>query len=116
MKRKSGSEGYAGLFAKYHLNALISPAGSPADVIPAAGTSRPGQRQKGAPSLTWHAAVGGYPLLTVPMGAVGGMPVGLSFVGPQWSEAVLLSYGYAYEQAGYKRVPPEAYKKTAASK
>jgi amidase len=116
MKRKSGPEGYAGLFAKHHLNALVSAAGAPADVIPADGTSRPGQRKKGAPSLTWHAAVGGYPLLTVPMGAVGGMPVGLSFVGPQWSEADLLSYGYSYEQAGYKRVPPDAYKETANSK
>ena len=48
--------------------------------------------------------------------AVGGMPAGLSFVGSHWSEAALLSYGYAYEQAGYKRVPPEAYKKAAASK
>jgi amidase len=46
------------------------------------------------------------------MGAVSGMPVGLSFIGPQWSEAALLSYGFAYEQAGYKRVPPEAYRKT----
>jgi amidase len=44
------------------------------------------------------------------MGAVGGMPMGLAFVGAPWSEAMLLSYGYAYEQAGYKRVPPEAYK------
>ena len=115
MKRKSGPEGYAALFAQHKLNALVCAAGSPAGVIPADGTSRPNQRKKGAPSLTWHAAVGGYPLLTVPMGAVGGMPVGLSFVGPQWSEAALLSYGHAYEQAGYKRVPPEAYKKTVGS-
>ena len=116
MKRKTGAEGYAGLFAQHNLNALVSAAGGPADVIPADGTSRPGQRDKVAPSLTWHAAVGGYPLLTVPMGQVEGMPVGLSFVGPQWTEANLLAYGYAYEQAGYKRVPPEAYKKAVAAK
>lgn len=48
------------------------------------------------------------------MGLVAGMPVGLTFVGAPWSEATLLSYGYAYEQAGYKRVPPEAYKAAAA--
>jgi len=115
LKRASGPEGYAALFTQHNLTALVSPAGSPADLIPADGISRPGQRKKGAPSLTWHAAVGGYPLLTVPMGAVGGMPVGLSFVGPQWSEAALLSYGYAYEQAGYKRVPPQGYKKVGPS-
>jgi amidase len=45
------------------------------------------------------AAVAGYPHLTVPMGAVKRLPVGLSFVGPAWSEARLLALGYAYEQA-----------------
>jgi amidase len=45
------------------------------------------------------AAVAGYPHLTVPMGSIKGLPVGLSFIGPKWSEARLLSLGYAYEQA-----------------
>ncbi|MFC7536179.1 amidase [Sphingomonas sp. GCM10030256] len=44
------------------------------------------------------AAVSGYPHLTVPMAQVKGLPVGLSFIGPKWSEALLLSLGYAYEQ------------------
>lgn len=44
------------------------------------------------------AAVAGYPHLTVPMGMVKGLPVGLSFVGPRWSEAALLAYGFAFEQ------------------
>ncbi|WP_246450408.1 amidase [Sphingomonas rhizophila] len=50
----------------------------------------------GAGSL---AAVAGYPHLTVPMGLVRGLPVGLSFIGPKWSEGLLLNLGYAYEQA-----------------
>jgi amidase len=33
------------------------------------------------------------------MGVVKGLPVGLSFMGPKWSEALLLSLGYSYEQA-----------------
>jgi amidase len=33
------------------------------------------------------------------MGLVKGLPVGLSFIGPKWSEQMLLSLGYAYEQA-----------------
>ena len=33
------------------------------------------------------------------MGEVGGLPVGLSFIGPAWSEATLLNLGYAFEQA-----------------
>jgi amidase len=52
------------------------------------------------------AAVGGYPHLTVPMGLVRGLPVGLSFIGPKWSEARLLSLGYGYEQASKARVAP----------
>ena len=53
------------------------------------------------------AAVAGYPHLTVPMGLVRGMPVGLSFVGPKWSEATLLKLGYAYEQASKARAAPK---------
>ena len=41
----------------------------------------------------------GYPHLTVPMGQVKGLPVGLSFIGPKWSDALMLRLGYAYEQA-----------------
>ena len=36
-------------------------------------------------------AVSGYPHLTVPMGSVKGLPVGLSFMGSAWSEAKLLA-------------------------
>ncbi|HYE47546.1 MAG TPA: amidase family protein, partial [Caulobacter sp.] len=53
------------------------------------------------------AAVAGYPHLTVPMGLVRGLPVGLSFVGPKWSEARLLGLGFAYEQAAKARVAPQ---------
>ena len=52
------------------------------------------------------AAMAGYPHLTVPMGAVQGLPVGLSFVGTAWSEAQLLGLGYAFEQASKHRRAP----------
>jgi amidase len=52
------------------------------------------------------AAMAGYPHLTVPMGQVRGLPVGLSFVGPAYHEGQLLGLGYAYEQATHKRVAP----------
>ena len=51
-------------------------------------------------------AVAGYPHLTVPMGFTDGLPVGLSFIGPAWSEARLLQYAHAYEQAAKLRRPP----------
>ncbi|MBF9236765.1 amidase [Hymenobacter sp. BT683] len=52
------------------------------------------------------AAMAGYPHLTVPMGQVLGLPVGLSFVGPAYEEGRLLALGYAYEQASRKRAAP----------
>ena len=52
------------------------------------------------------AAVAGYPHLTVPMGSVKGLPVGLSFIGPKWSDASILALGYDYEQASRKIMTP----------
>ncbi len=44
-------------------------------------------------------AVAGYPSVSVPAGEVAGLPVGLSFLGPAWSEPRLIAFGYAFEQA-----------------
>jgi amidase len=40
------------------------------------------------------------------MGAVAELPVGLTFVGPAFSEGLLLALGYAFEQAVKARRPP----------
>ena len=53
------------------------------------------------------AAMAGYPHLTVPMGQVLGLPVGLSFVGTAYQEGPLLGLGYAYEQATHQRQAPK---------
>ncbi|MBS1825878.1 MAG: amidase [Acidobacteria bacterium] len=58
-------------------------------------------------SFSTPAAVAGYPHLTVPMGQISGLPVGLSFVGPPFSEAALLKAAYAYEQASKLRRAPQ---------
>ena len=52
------------------------------------------------------AAVAGTPSITVPMGQVFGLPVGLSFIGTAWSEGKLITLAYAYEQASKARKPP----------
>ena len=52
------------------------------------------------------AAVAGCPSVTVPCGYVSGLPVGLSFVGPRWSEHRLIALAYAFEQATLTRRPP----------
>jgi amidase len=57
------------------------------------GTSRP-------------AAVAGWPAISVPFGYVSGLPVGVTFAGPRWSEPRLIALAYAFEQATTARRPP----------
>jgi amidase len=52
------------------------------------------------------AAQAGYPHITVPMGVVSGLPIGLSFVGGPYQEASLISLAYAYEQTSHLRKTP----------
>ena len=52
------------------------------------------------------AAKAGYPHLTVPMGTVKSIPIGLSFIGGKDQDAAVLSYGFAYEQATKLRAEP----------
>jgi len=61
----------------------------------------------GGPGSSSPAAMAGYPHITVPMGEVNGLPVGLSFVGAAYTEGTLLTVAYAYEQASQKRIVPE---------
>ena len=49
------------------------------------------------------AAVSGYPAITVPAGTVGGLPVGISLIGPAWSEPRLIALAYSFEQARLKQ-------------
>src|SRR5204863_2038403 len=91
---------------RLRLDAIVAPTGSPAwttDLIN-------GDHFLGASSTP--AAVAGYPSITVPAGVVSGLPVGLSFIGRAWSEAKLIQYAYAYEQATHLRKPPQFLKST----
>jgi amidase len=84
----------------HRLDALIAPTGGPAWLIDPVNGDHSGAGFSGP------AAVAGYPHLTVPAGFVRGLPIGLSFVGPAWSEARLLAFGHAYEQATRHRRAP----------
>ena len=61
----------------------------------------------GGTDCTTPAAVAGYPHVTVPLGYVLGVPVGLSFFGVGWSEPVLIRAAFAYEQASRMRRQPQ---------
>ena len=44
-----------------------------------------------------YAAIGGYPHLTIPLASIDGLPVGISLIGPAWSESLLLQMGFDLE-------------------
>jgi amidase len=87
-------------FRAHRLDAIIAPTGGTAWLTDLINGDSAGD------GFSTPAAVAGYPHLTVPAGFVRGLPVGLSFVGPAWSEARLLAYGYAFEQATQWRREP----------
>ena len=100
-RRMAGAGGIDAMIERYGVTALVAPTLGPAWCIdPILGDHFVG----GGSSMA--AAIAGYPHLSVPMGQVGGMPVGLSFIGPAWSDALLLAYGAAFEdRANAYRVP-----------
>ncbi|HEY3797628.1 MAG TPA: amidase [Caulobacteraceae bacterium] len=99
----AGPDGIDRLVGEWRLDALIAPSNGP-----------PWRIDLGAGDHGWGRAarlpaVAGYPHLTVPMGQLRGLPLGLSFIGPAWSEAQLLALGHAFEQAcGGRRAPTYA--------
>jgi amidase len=100
-RARSRAGGIDAVMTRLRLDAIVAPTGSPAwltDLIN-------GDHFLGASSTP--AAVAGYPSITVPAGFVHGLPVGLSFIGRAWSEARLIRYAFAYEQATNNRKPPQ---------
>ncbi len=91
--RLAGAEGIDRLLAEHDVALLVAPTLGPAWKIDLVLGDRPGDGI-GAGSL---AAIAGYPHLTVPMGAVEGLPVGLSFISHKWSDHRVLQAGTAYE-------------------
>ncbi|MBA3929533.1 MAG: amidase, partial [Xanthomonas sp.] len=100
-RRLAGPEGIDAALKAQQLVALIAPTTGPAWLTDhKAGDHFPGAGYGAA-------AVAGYPSLTVPMGHSDGLPLGIVFMGPAWSEAQLIALGYDYEQRTRARKPPE---------
>jgi amidase len=119
--QRAGDGGYGKALKDFNVSALVVLAGGPAGAISPDESSTPrplfphtagGEQRPSAANLS---AASGYPDLVVPAGFVNGLPVAISFIGSPWSEATLLAYGYAYEQASHARKPPEAYKKASVA-
>jgi len=101
MQKGSRDNGIDLVMSKYTLDAIVSPTGSPAwktDLTNGdnflLGSSSP-------------AAISGYPNITVPMGFIDDLPVGISIYGRAWSESVLIEIAYAYEQKTMHRQSPQ---------
>ncbi len=89
--------------AEHKLDALIAPTRGPAWMTDDVS----GDHSSGISSSSL-AAVSGYASITVPAGDVLGLPIGISFIGAEFSDAKLIQFAYALEQAGYVRKPPLA--------
>ena len=95
--------GIDALLANNKVDILVAPSGPvPGRIDPINGDIWPSWAGAG-----YLAAVAGYPHLSVPMGDVHGLPVGLSFMGAKDKDADVLSFGYAYEQKTQKRIEPQ---------
>jgi len=99
-RRFARAQGIDAALKKDRLQALVAPTGGPA------GLTDQLLGEASGPSASSPAAVAGYPHLTVPMGQLRGLPVGLSFIGTAWSDAQLLALGLHYEQLSQARRPP----------
>ncbi len=100
MQKAIREEGIDKVMDENKLDAIIAPTGSPAwktDLVNGdnylLGSSSP-------------AAISGYPNITVPMGFIDELPVGVSFFGRAWSESLLIEIAYAFEQATMVRKIP----------
>jgi len=91
--RLARTQGIDAVMASHRLDAIILPSNQPAWTTDLLN----GDHFTGGD--TSFAAVSGYPSVTVPMGMVHELPVGLSFIGKAWSEGALLKYAFAFEQA-----------------
>ncbi len=101
VQRHARTEGIDALMAAHNLNAIVAPTRDPAWLT----DHIMGDRLQGG-SSAGVAAIAGYPDISIPMGFVSGLPVGISFFGARWSEPTLLKVAYGYEQATNHRQAP----------
>lgn len=98
--RLARDEGIDAVMRQHNLDALCMPTAEPAwkiDLID-------GDHSMGGASQP--AALAGYPAISVPAGHTFGLPIGVSFIGQAFSEAKLIGYAFAFEQATKARCAP----------
>jgi amidase len=93
--------GIDALVTRHRLDAIVCPTTGPGWITDLVN----GDHYTGGSASTLP-AISGYPHITVPMGSIAGLPVGLSFFGRAWTEVTLLTLAYAFEQATKHRERP----------
>jgi len=101
IQRANREDGIDRLVREHNLDAIVAPTRD----IPWPTDHIKGDRSDGG-SSAGPAAIAGYPDISVPMGFVSGLPVGVSFFGRAWSEPTLIKIAYAYEQVTQHRRAP----------
>ncbi|MEL7217638.1 MAG: amidase family protein [Pseudomonadota bacterium] len=99
--RIAGKETLDALMAENNLAFLVAPTRGPAWVSDLVN----GDNFNGSIGFGSPAAIAGYPHLTVPMGHIQGLPVGISFFGAKWDDHAVLKVGAAYERARTATLP-----------
>jgi amidase len=99
--KRIAQTGINGALQEHNLDALIAPTRSPAWMT----DNVSGDHSSGISSSSFP-AVSGYASITLPAGEILGLPIGISFIGAEFSDEKLIQYAYSLEQAGYARQPP----------
>ena len=99
-RRLSREQGIDAVMDEHRLDALVMPTLRPAWCIDLIN----GDRDSG--SSAQPAALAGYPAISVPIGFVSELPVGITFMGRSFSEPTLIKLAYAFEQATQARRAP----------
>ncbi len=101
MMEQSRTNGIDRVMNEHRLDAIMAPTGTPAwktDLVNGdnyqIGTSSP-------------SAQAGYPIISLPMGVIDGLPVGVSFYGKAWSEPLLIEIASGFESVNPQRIIPQ---------
>lgn len=95
-------EGLDALFRNLRIDVLVAPGAGPAGLI---DTILGDRNDTGGSTLGSAAAIAGYPSITLPIGMVKEMPVGMTLVAPRYAEDRLLRIAAKFEREGNLRVP-----------
>lgn len=102
--------GFSKAYSQSSINALLQELSLHAIMAPTNSVGWPvnpaGDNTENYISSSSLAAVSGYPNITVPAGYIDGFPIGISFMGPAFSEPTLIGIAYDYEQRSQARKPP----------